>query len=493
MASNSPTSILYELAKTNRLLPVYKVVADSGPPHQKTFQVHLYVGCHGPFEGIGNSLKSAKNAAASKAIVEGPPNLYLNPTVELNILSMKNKEQVVYKELESPFPQQKLETLFPPRDFIHGVHRARVKNTNRLCKMSVTVCGRTYIGEGKSKSEARGNTACLALLDLKPILLERAKHIEQEKVQNKTVNLEKNIATSNIYISLLYEKAVLHNFQIHFTTIHESRPAHLRFFHVKCEVNDKETVGEAMGKKNAKNIAAEKMLKILEEMNLPIPPKKEKPKKKKKEKKISTKTNPVTYLTQLIQLRKEPPVTYTMKAIPGDQSGALLFQIEAAITNFKSVGCGHSKREAKANAAMNLLKSLGIDLDELEAQKTRSLHEDELVKDMNEKFSTSSKAVGSSISRSIDTSAKLEKNFDSAKQKLEYIAQLEGFQLMFNDFVKNKKDNRGEFSSNLSIFTTPPEVYQGSGDSVEASRENASSKALKAMFKNAEKTLETKT
>jgi len=42
-----------------------------------------------------------------------------------------------------------------------------------------------------------------------------------------------------------------------------------------------------------------------------------------------------------------------------------------------------------------------------------------------------------------------------------------------------KKDN--EYSSSLAVFTSPPEVFHGNGQTVEASREEAAMKALNAM------------
>ena len=52
-------------------------------------------------------------------------------------------------------------------------------------------------------------------------------------------------------------------------------------------------------------------------------------KKKMEEKKVSVALNPITYLTQLMQLRKEPPVIYVTKADMGPhQLGDMRFQIE---------------------------------------------------------------------------------------------------------------------------------------------------------------------
>ena len=248
MANSTPSSVLNELAKSNKVVALYQVVAESGPSHQKKYQVHLHIGVHGPYEGIGSNLKSARNAAASKALADGLQSLYLNPTVELNILSMKSGEQVVYKELASSLRQHKLENFFVPHQYTQRVQRTRVKHVNKLWKMSVTLCGRTYVGEGQTKSEARGNTASRALSELKPLLLEKAKRVELERLQQKTTvnhEIDSSIVTykSNSFVSDLYEKAVQHNFVIHFTTIHESGPPHVRFFHVKCIVGEKETVG----------------------------------------------------------------------------------------------------------------------------------------------------------------------------------------------------------------------------------------------------------
>merc|ERR1711962_1391334 len=90
MANSTPSSVLNELAKSNKVTAHYQVVSEDGPAHQKKYKVHLLIGSHGPFEGIGSSLKNARNAAASQALMEGAPGLHVNPTVELNILSMKS-------------------------------------------------------------------------------------------------------------------------------------------------------------------------------------------------------------------------------------------------------------------------------------------------------------------------------------------------------------------------------------------------------------------
>ena len=46
-----------------------------------------------------------------------------------------------------------------------------------------------------------------------------------------------------------------------------------------------------------------------------------------------------------------------------------IFTFQATVGDFKAAGYGESKKAAKLNAATNLLKMLGIDLNELRREK----------------------------------------------------------------------------------------------------------------------------
>ena len=251
MANSTPSSVLNELAKSNKVTPQYKVVSENGPAHQKLYKVHLCIGSNGPFEGLGSSLKGARNAAASQALMEGAPGLHVNPTVELNILSMKSGEMVSYRELDSvslPARPDHYESLFVSPQFHPGMlPRPRMmQRTRRLWRMSVTICGRAYIGEGHTKSEARGNAASHALTELKPLLVERAKAIEIEQAQAAMLtgnNCENDSLIKTSFVSKLYEVANLHKMEIQFTTMDEHGPPHVKKFYVKCKVGDKELRG----------------------------------------------------------------------------------------------------------------------------------------------------------------------------------------------------------------------------------------------------------
>jgi len=506
MSNSTPSSVLNELAKNNKVSAYYQVVNESGPAHQKLYTVHLRIGGKGPFEGVGTSMKNARNAAASRALMEGAPGLHVNPTVELNILSMKSGEMVLYRELDSvslPPRTDQYDSLFISQQYRAGVlqrlSRPMPNRNRKLWRMSVQICGRTYVGEGHTKSEARGNAASHALLELKPHLLDKAKRMEIERAQQlqatKAGSEQVEKTKSSSFVSDLHELANRYHLEIDFDTVSENGPPHIKTFCVKCKVGDKEVLGQGVGKKIAKNDAAEKMLHILKELPLVEPKKKSSRSRSKKEKqKVDTGIDPgldaITYLTQLLQLRKEKPVEYTLKADNGpQQKGLMRFHMIAAVGDFKGVGYGESKKAAKLNSAMNLLKSLGIDLDELRKDKgikeMKEDHTEIIDKTISslkspQKMHTLNRAPGSPVSHrvqiNINDAALLDGDYPSAKDKLEHIARAEGFQVLYNDFV-----NKSEFSSQLRVFTTPTEVFHGVGTSVDASREDAAKKALEAI------------
>ena len=261
-SNNTPSSILYELAKSNKMTTNYQVVSETGPAHQKVYKVHLHVGHAGPFEGVGSSLKMARNAAASRALSDSFPGFHINPTVELNILSMKSREVAVYRELESmSLPgsssssrNDRFDSLFLSQNYHSGVmHRSGPRmNHNkprRLWRMSVTICGRTYIGEGHTKSEARFNAAANALRELKPHLIEKAKLIELEMTKQKQAATQNgNESTPEkpkapCFVSRLHELANKHKMGIDFKLINESGPPHVRIFHINCKVGDHQIIG----------------------------------------------------------------------------------------------------------------------------------------------------------------------------------------------------------------------------------------------------------
>jgi len=534
MANSTPSSILNELAKCNKVTAHYQVVKEAGPAHQKVYNVHLHIGGHGPFEGVGSSLKAARNAAASRALIEGAPGLHINPTVELNILSMKSGEIANYRELDSvslPPRQNEYESLFTSHQTYSSIqqplHRRPPPRTRRLWRMSVTICQRTYIGEGHTKSEARGNAASHALLELKGHLIEKAKIIEIERVQQQQAVLQLNgvdQTTAAIKppsaVSKVHEIANRNKHAISFETVNENGPAHVKMFYIKCKVGNTEVLGQGVGKKAAKNDAAEKMLVRLKDVT-PISdvskdmngkkssrsrnsgrPSSQKP---RNESGLNPKLDAVTYLTQLMQLRKENAPVYTLKADAGPQQKAQYgrvryqiqntFHIQVSIGEFNAVGYGENKKIAKANAASNLLTLIGMNLDELRRKQEEELknkasptsHLNQAIDALHKK--PLNRAPGSPLgyANTLTIKQRLEqheiKNL-TCKKKLEYIARTEGFQVLYNDFIKSSNDEKIEYASHLALLTSKPLVFQGSAATVDRAREDAARKALESLINN---------
>jgi ribonuclease III len=64
-------SPLQELVQVRfRTIPDYKVIAESGPDHDKTFEVRLSIGNSLTTQGVGKSKKAAEQAAAKVALEE---------------------------------------------------------------------------------------------------------------------------------------------------------------------------------------------------------------------------------------------------------------------------------------------------------------------------------------------------------------------------------------------------------------------------------------
>ena len=109
MAQKTPVSLMNELAKANKMNPEYKVIEESGPAHKRTFKVQLTLGDVGTWEGQSTSIKNARHVAASVGLEncglcmpEKKPKIQpvnLTPTVELNGLAMKLCKPTQYYDL----------------------------------------------------------------------------------------------------------------------------------------------------------------------------------------------------------------------------------------------------------------------------------------------------------------------------------------------------------------------------------------------------------
>eukprot|EP00794_Sanderia_malayensis_P011938 gene11938-13174_t len=536
MTAKTPSGILNELTKNNNLTINYNPSEESGPPHKKTFRVKVSItglAGMGTFEGFGQSIKDAKNASANNALqaymrtgIESmKKHLKISPTVELNILSMRAKEEVVYEELEPVHVKNTLPvSTLQSKKSLHAASRPTLyRQFIKIWKISVTVLSSKFVGQGKTKQEARNNAASNALESFRhELILKGAKHEELSQNEDNVQETKKeNESDERTEIFKLNEMTAKLKQRTQYEVMSTSGPAHLMRFRVKCIVGDKETIGDGIGKKAAKLSASKKMLELLNNsenmINLvnngsnsrsPTPNRHAKTKKKKKVKsqfEIDINSDPITYLTQLLQLRKEPSATFTFLGERGSKIDRK-FEMEARLGNtneFVATGLGSTKKEAKMRAAENLLKICGIDRQELreseneikkaylsaaigmprtasEPSKPYPVFEEK--PPVQQILEIKCRAPGGPVNSRINLQQPTDVAQFNPVQKLELIATSERLKTLYNDYAK--KTDTEPFSTDLAVFTTPPMVFQGVGKSIEHAHDDAASQALDYLTKH---------
>lgn len=68
VSPESPKSALQEIVQARGLSPVYTTLAEHGPPHDRTFSVHVEVGGEVLGQGTGRTKRDAEAAAAAAAV-----------------------------------------------------------------------------------------------------------------------------------------------------------------------------------------------------------------------------------------------------------------------------------------------------------------------------------------------------------------------------------------------------------------------------------------
>ncbi|XP_026518419.1 double-stranded RNA-binding protein Staufen homolog 2 isoform X5 [Terrapene carolina triunguis] len=367
----TPMCLVNELARFNRVQPLYKLLNERGPAHAKMFTVQLNLG-EQTWEAEGSSIKKAQHAAASKALnktnlpkpTPRPPKNNINnnpgsitPTVELNGLAMKRGEPAIYRPLDpKPIPNYRANYNF------RGMYNQRYHcPVPKIFYVQLTVGNSEFFGEGKTRQAARHNAAMKALQALQnepipeklPQNGEAGKETEEEKDANKSE------------ISIVFEIALKRNMPVSFEVIKESGPPHMKSFVTRVSVGEFSAEGEGNSKKLSKKRAAMAVLQELKK--LPPLPVIEKPKLYfKKRPKTILKTgpeygqgmNPISRLAQIQQAKKEKEPEYILlseRGMPRRREFVMQVKIGSEVTT----GTGPNKKIAKRNAAEAMLLQLG--------------------------------------------------------------------------------------------------------------------------------------
>ncbi|XP_019383352.1 PREDICTED: double-stranded RNA-binding protein Staufen homolog 2 isoform X2 [Gavialis gangeticus] len=367
----TPMCLVNELARFNRIQPLYKLLNERGPAHAKMFTVQLTLG-EQTWEAEGSSIKKAQHAAASKALNETtlpkptprPPKNNVNnnpgsitPTVELNGLAMKRGEPAIYRPLDpKPLPNYRANYNF------RGMYNQRYHcPLPKIFYVQLTVGNSEFFGEGKTRQAARHNAAMKALQALQnepipeklPQNGEGGKETEEDKDANKSE------------ISVVFEIALKRNIPVSFEVIKESGPPHMKSFVTRVTVGEFSAEGEGNSKKLSKKRAAMAVLQELKK--LPPLPVIEKPKLYfKKRPKTILKTgpeygqgmNPISRLAQIQQAKKEKEPEYILLSERG-MPRRREFVMQVKVGNEVTTGTGPNKKIAKRNAAEAMLLQLG--------------------------------------------------------------------------------------------------------------------------------------
>lgn len=367
----TPMCLVNELARFNRIQPLYKLLNERGPAHAKMFTVQLTLG-EQTWEAEGSSIKKAHHSAASKALSESilpkptlrPPKNNVNnnpgsitPTVELNGLAMKRGEPAIYRPLDQkPVPNYRANYNF------RGMYNQRYHcPVPKIFYVQLTVGNHEFLGEGKTRQAARHNAAMKALqaLQNEPI----PPKLPQNGEPGKETEEEKDASKSEI--SIVFEIALKRNMPVSFEVIKESGPPHMKSFVTQVSVGEFTGEGEGNSKKLSKKRAA---IAVLQELRkLPPLPVVEKPKLHfKKRSRIILKTvpeygqgmNPISRLAQIQQAKREKEPEYLLlseRGMPRRREFVMQVKVGTEVTT----GTGPNKKIAKRNAAEAMLLQLG--------------------------------------------------------------------------------------------------------------------------------------
>jgi hypothetical protein len=204
ICNKTPISLMNEVCKANNVVPEYKVVEESGPPHEKVFKVELFLPDVGSYEGVSPTIRGAKHKAAQLGLetsgLKKPERKSKQfsdaPSVELNSLAMRLGRMVQYCDLvphiakphhgPSPMPSGGYSDYPSYTEYAPGVLPYYLRPQMKM-KVSVKVGDKEYIGDGYRKKDARRNAASKALADL-----------QQELQKDPTVVEHGQLASDNI-------------------------------------------------------------------------------------------------------------------------------------------------------------------------------------------------------------------------------------------------------------------------------------------------------
>ncbi|CAB4064440.1 STAU [Lepeophtheirus salmonis] len=283
-----PCVLINELVRFNKIKYQYRLTDESGPSHKKNFTVLLKLGTENScvyeeYIASGPSIKKAQHAAAALALeetklkhpvpkVKTVSNGILMPTVELNTLAMKRREQIQY-ELIHPYHDPKCQRKDMRRN---GKKVTKVGDQIPSSKdgpndkgyvVNLKVGERLFKGEGVTLKAAKHDAAYAALLTLKHAPTSFSK-VELDPssapfIPGNPLNSCRTSSEHKSPVSLVHENALKRNLSVTFQVERESGPPHMKTFITRCSMGEFSTEGHGEAKRASKKRSAELMLEKL--------------------------------------------------------------------------------------------------------------------------------------------------------------------------------------------------------------------------------------
>ncbi|XP_071853868.1 double-stranded RNA-binding protein Staufen homolog 2-like isoform X2 [Apostichopus japonicus] len=363
---STPMGLLNSVARYNNMKPNYELIQEEGPAHQKMFSVQLTFGDE-KYKGTGTSIKRAQHDAAQKALdscklptperkekptgyklLRSPNKNALTPTVQLNSYSLKTGVTVDYAVLNS-YPS------YPPGGFRRPPYQQH-RYSNSTTAPPPTQGG----GGGDSRpKEQDGNVV---------------NTFHGEPRQGNPVPFPGPPAGGGVGPRPRGPRGPgQHHYNYMHYSPYEMRPMYRQryrrpypqVFNVKLTVGNREFVGQGANQRLARQDAAGKAMKSIEES--PIPVKKDQATSMLEEEKKETATsasgdapnNNKSEISQVYEVANFNGLNLEFKVL--DESGPphqKEYKIQCTVGNITVVETGTSKKESKRKAAAAVLPKL---------------------------------------------------------------------------------------------------------------------------------------
>ena len=283
--SKSAMCLVNEFIRSAKIKHQYQLLNESGPEHQRDYQVSLDLENVGSFTGHGTSIKKAQQDAANNALNSDRVQAMLaslkngkkckgltkgseTPAVRLNVLAMKCGESATFTVTD-------LTTAIETERRISS----RGRSTNRPASYTdfgpsylacVNVCGHKFEGTGKTPQGARHSAAEKALhyCQANNLLTEVSSQSESSTLTASPMDEASSVQSkqNKSPLSILHDYAVANDLAMSFDILIESGSQHVPSFVTQCTLGDHKVEGTGTSKRLSKRNAAEKMLQLVQSL-----------------------------------------------------------------------------------------------------------------------------------------------------------------------------------------------------------------------------------